>query len=167
MDLTEVRNITSTSARLYLTPDLMIKTHSPRNRGFLQFAICPYSGVVPRRGGPEGTNNPACAYHLRCIRKRERQVPRVSSQRPFSCCASDSLPYSLSNLFNVLPRRSSLRLQVYQALLSLAASQDEIDLLGINLADVERWLSEWDIPAEDKSGLLKSVSDAYEAAGQP
>jgi translation initiation factor 3 subunit M len=65
---------------------------------------------------------------------------------------------SLSNLFNVLPRRSPLRLPVYQSLLQLAASQDEIDLLGINLPDVQRWLGEWNVNAEDKSALLKNIA---------
>ncbi|KAJ6616235.1 PCI domain-containing protein [Mycena sp. CBHHK59/15] len=72
----------------------------------------------------------------------------------------------LSNLFNAIPRKSPLRLSVYTTLLDLATSNDELDALQLSRLDVEKWLREWDISAEDKSAFLKSIADAYEKAGQ-
>ncbi|KAG8901833.1 hypothetical protein FRC00_004231 [Tulasnella sp. 408] len=73
----------------------------------------------------------------------------------------------LTNLFNILPRSSPLRLQVYQGLVTLATSQDELDLLGIKKSDVERWISEWNVTAEEQSSLWKSLSDAFSKCGPP
>jgi len=72
----------------------------------------------------------------------------------------------LSNLFNVIPRRSSLRLPVYKNLLGLAASNDDLDRLGLTRAEVEKWLQEWEISAEEKSELLKAIADAYARCGE-
>ncbi|KAG8896570.1 hypothetical protein FRB99_008833, partial [Tulasnella sp. 403] len=72
----------------------------------------------------------------------------------------------LSNLFNIIHRRSPLRLQVYRALLSVAEAEDDMDSLGITLQEVKRLLFEWDVPQEDKSELLKSLSDAFSTTGQ-
>jgi translation initiation factor 3 subunit M len=75
--------------------------------------------------------------------------------------------FSLSNLFNALDRRSALRITVYTTLLDLASANDELDILQINKAEVERWLSEWDIPQEDKSAFLKRIADAFSKADEP
>lgn len=72
----------------------------------------------------------------------------------------------LSNLFNAIPRQSGLRLPVYKTLLDLASANDEIDILGIDQAEVDKWLSEWDISSEDKSAFLKLLVDAFQKAGQ-
>ncbi|CAA7260135.1 unnamed protein product [Cyclocybe aegerita] len=73
----------------------------------------------------------------------------------------------LSNLFNTIPRSSPLRLSVYQAILQLATTTSDVEVLELKKIDVERWLSEWDIPAEEKSAFLKSIVDAYAQADQP
>ncbi|KAH9854993.1 PCI-domain-containing protein [Lenzites betulinus] len=73
----------------------------------------------------------------------------------------------LSNLFNALPRRSSLRLSVYQTLLEFASESDELELLGVSGAEVDKWLSEWEISAEEKSGFLKLLVHAFAKAGNP
>ncbi|RDX53739.1 PCI-domain-containing protein [Lentinus brumalis] len=73
---------------------------------------------------------------------------------------------TLSNLFNAIPRQSGLRLPVYKTLLDLASANDEIDILGIDQAEVDKWLSEWDISSEDKSAFLKLLVDAFQKAGQ-
>ncbi|KAG8993033.1 hypothetical protein FRB94_011090 [Tulasnella sp. JGI-2019a] len=72
----------------------------------------------------------------------------------------------LSNLFNALPRTSPLRLQVYNALLTVASSQDDVDVLSIRASEVEQWLKEWQIPQEEKSGLLKRISEAFAKSNQ-
>ncbi|PCH40893.1 PCI-domain-containing protein [Wolfiporia cocos MD-104 SS10] len=74
---------------------------------------------------------------------------------------------ALSNIFNALPRRSSLRLLVYKTLLELASAHDELELLGLSRVDVEKWLSEWDVSQEEKSAFLQSIASAYTTCGQP
>ncbi|OJT15468.1 Eukaryotic translation initiation factor 3 subunit M [Trametes pubescens] len=73
----------------------------------------------------------------------------------------------LSNLFNSISRRSPLRLTVYQTLLDYASANDELDFLGISQIEVDKWLSEWEISAEEKSGFLKLIVHAFTKAGNP
>ncbi|KZP06729.1 PCI-domain-containing protein [Athelia psychrophila] len=73
----------------------------------------------------------------------------------------------LSNLFNATPRKSALRLPVYNALLQVATANNQLDILGLSIEDVEKWLAEWSITSEDKSAFLKSIVDAYTNADQP
>lgn len=73
----------------------------------------------------------------------------------------------LSNLFNAIPRQSGLRLPVYKTLLELASANDEIDSLDIDQAEVDKWLSEWEVSSEEKSAFLKLLVDAFAKAGQP
>ncbi|KAF7981704.1 hypothetical protein HWV62_32280 [Athelia sp. TMB] len=73
----------------------------------------------------------------------------------------------LSNLFNATPRKSALRLPVYNALLQVATANDQLDLLGLSLEDVEKWLGEWAVTPEEKSAFLKSIVDAYDKSDQP
>lgn len=72
--------------------------------------------------------------------------------------------YRLSNLHNSLPRRSGLRLLVNQALVQTASTHDEIEHLQLSPAEVNKWLSEWEISDEDKSTYLKSLVDVYAKA---
>lgn len=55
---------------------------------------------------------------------------------------------------------------MYNALLDVAITNDDIDALQLTRTDVEKWLSEWDIAAEEKSSFLKVIVDAYAQAGQ-
>lgn len=73
----------------------------------------------------------------------------------------------LSNLFNATPRQSALRLPVYNSLLQIATTNNELNVLGLTRADVEKWLNEWTITPEEKSIFLKSIVDAYAKADQP
>ncbi|KAF8897764.1 hypothetical protein BD779DRAFT_1608279 [Infundibulicybe gibba] len=73
----------------------------------------------------------------------------------------------LSNLFNALPRSSPSRLTVYKTLLDIATTNDEVEVLQISRAEIEKWLSEWDISSEEKSAFFKSIADAYSKTNQP
>ncbi|KAJ3719491.1 PCI domain-containing protein [Lentinula raphanica] len=73
----------------------------------------------------------------------------------------------LSNLFNALPRNSALRLSVYNTILKIAVADGSINALHLSRFSVEKWLGEWDISSEDKSGFLKNIADAYEQTNQP
>jgi len=74
--------------------------------------------------------------------------------------------FSLSNLFNAIPRTSPLRLLVYQTLLATATAHDDIEVLQLTKEGVEKWISEWDISAEEKAAFFKSIVDAYAKADQ-
>ncbi|PIL37471.1 hypothetical protein GSI_01165 [Ganoderma sinense ZZ0214-1] len=67
----------------------------------------------------------------------------------------------LSNLFNAIPRRSGLRLPVYRTLLTLASANDDLDALGLSQSEIEKWLSEWEVTPEEKSGFINLIVDAY------
>ncbi|KAK7696295.1 hypothetical protein QCA50_000949 [Cerrena zonata] len=71
----------------------------------------------------------------------------------------------LSNLFNAIPRSSGLRLSVHQALVNLASTNDELDNLAVNVSEVEKWLSEWEVSAEEKVEFLKDLVEVYAKAG--
>ncbi|KIM29417.1 hypothetical protein M408DRAFT_328690, partial [Serendipita vermifera MAFF 305830] len=73
----------------------------------------------------------------------------------------------LSNIFNATPRSSPLRLKTYTALLKLASTHDEMDVLHLHKAEVDKWLDEWDIDVEDRAAFCKSIADALVKAGQP
>lgn len=74
--------------------------------------------------------------------------------------------YRLSNLFNALPRTSSLRFEVYTAILSAVSSNKDIDVLQISKSSVDTWLKEWDVTEEQKSNLLKSIGDTFLSASR-
>ncbi|KAJ3996966.1 PCI domain-containing protein [Lentinula boryana] len=73
----------------------------------------------------------------------------------------------LSNLFNALPRNSSLRLSVYNTILDIAVADNSINALHLSRSNVETWLEEWEVSSEDKSAFLQHVVDAYAKSNQP
>ncbi|KAL1741002.1 hypothetical protein HDZ31DRAFT_46364 [Schizophyllum fasciatum] len=76
--------------------------------------------------------------------------------------AQSGLKYRiLTNLFNLLPHSSPLRLNVYNALLATAAAQGDLPVLQLSRVNVEKWVSEWDVTPENKSQFLKSIVDAF------
>jgi translation initiation factor 3 subunit M len=86
-----------------------------------------------------------------------------------STSASEHAPIKyriLSNLFNATPRQSPVRLPVYNTLLQIATANDELQVLGLTRADVEKWLNEWQIRSEEKSAFLKNIMDAFAKVDQ-
>jgi hypothetical protein len=73
--------------------------------------------------------------------------------------------FSLSNLFNSLPRISPLRRNVYLALLNLASERGDLDVLQVVRTDVHRWLAEWEISDDEKSAFLNTVAEAFHKSG--
>ncbi|KAG6841852.1 hypothetical protein C0991_006259 [Blastosporella zonata] len=72
----------------------------------------------------------------------------------------------LSNLFNATERTSPLRSIVYTALIQTAGANGDLDVLQISRANVDKWLSEWNVPQTEKASFVKTISDAYEAESQ-
>ncbi|KAF8462486.1 PCI-domain-containing protein [Russula ochroleuca] len=96
-------------------------------------------------------------------------INRVSSLLPIitSSTGESAAKYRiLSNLFNTLPRQSALRFPVHTALLELASSNDELQMLQVSRSDVEKWLKEWDITPTEKSAFLKTLVAVFSKAGQ-
>ena len=58
------------------------------------------------------------------------------------------------------------RVESITLLLQLASQNNELEVLNLVPADVDRWISEWDITSEQKSELLKAIANAYERVGQ-
>lgn len=69
----------------------------------------------------------------------------------------------LANIFNVLTPTSSLRLDVFSALLSLASVNGDVDFLNAALKSLPEWLAQWDVAADKKNACLASVSAALQA----
>jgi hypothetical protein len=105
----------------------------------------------------------SAAKYRMCVFRLTHSI-RVSRSRFADMSISTSR--SLSNLFNTLPRQSTLRHPVYTALLKLASSNDELHVLQVSRSDVEKWLKEWDITPTEKSAFLKTLVDTFSKAGQ-
>jgi translation initiation factor 3 subunit M len=73
----------------------------------------------------------------------------------------------LSFLFNSIPQKSGLRLTVFNVLLTLASSRDELEVLQISRPEVEKWIKDWDVTSEQKSEFLKRLTDAFANADEP
>ncbi len=71
----------------------------------------------------------------------------------------------LSNLFNAIPRSSSLRLKVNKTLVEIASENDELNHLHLSVSEVEKWLSEWQVTSEEKTAYLKTLVDVFAQAG--
>lgn len=52
-----------------------------------------------------------------------------------------------------------------RALVEIASANDELNYLSLEAGEVVKWLSEWDVSAEEKSAFLKLLVDAYAKAG--
>lgn len=140
-----------------------------RNRGLFQPRLCPHllsipfefprSQAIPRSHPQDHFwvtfGSPVC------------QISRVSLFDISQPLLHSKTCYSLSNLFNALPKTSPLRFSVYQTLLQVATSKDNLSVLELTKSDVQNWLSEWEITDEDKSVFLKSIVDAYVQAEEP
>ncbi|KAH8989688.1 PCI-domain-containing protein [Lactarius akahatsu] len=84
-----------------------------------------------------------------------------------SASAEPAIKYRiLTNFFNTLPRQSALRLPVYNALLDLASSNDELHVLQVSRTDVEQWIKEWEITPSEKSTFLERLVEVFSKAGQ-
>ena len=51
-------------------------------------------------------------------------------------------------------------------LLELTNSNDEVHVLQLSRADVDKWLNEWDVAPAEKSAFLKTLVDVFSKAGQ-
>ncbi len=73
----------------------------------------------------------------------------------------------MPNFFNMLLRQSALRLPVYNTLLDLASTNDELHELQVSHADIEKSLKEREITPSEKGAFLERLVDVFSKAGQP
>lgn len=66
----------------------------------------------------------------------------------------------MTNLFNMLPATSPLRLRVFEALLTLVSTNGDMDFLEMALQSVPTWLAQWDVSVEEKNECLTRIADA-------
>ena len=74
---------------------------------------------------------------------------------------------SLSNIFNILPANSPLRLAVFTAIVDLAVASDDMDLVLPQLQYVPSWINEWGVGLEAERTLLLSLADRLKDSGNP
>ena len=73
----------------------------------------------------------------------------------------------MTNFFNTLPRQSAHRLPVYNPLLNLANTNDELQVLQVSRANVEKLLKEREITPSEKGAFLERLVNVFSKAGQP
>ena len=74
---------------------------------------------------------------------------------------------SLSNIFNILPANSPLRLNVFTSIVELAVASDDMDLVMPQLQYVSAWLSEWGVGVDAERTLLLTLADRLKESGNP
>lgn len=71
-------------------------------------------------------------------------------------------PLSLSNLFNCIektPAYAQVSVAVYQAIITVAAAGDEMELVFPTLASVDKWIEEWKVDVEIVRSLYLFISE--------
>ncbi|KAK3102842.1 hypothetical protein FSP39_014346 [Pinctada imbricata] len=66
----------------------------------------------------------------------------------------------LSNLFYGLDEKSPLRADLYVSMVKLAQQSDLVPQLQLNLDQIKKWISQWDISTVKLQNLLRSIHDA-------
>ncbi|TPX41340.1 hypothetical protein SeLEV6574_g06142 [Synchytrium endobioticum] len=69
----------------------------------------------------------------------------------------------LSNLYNNLERANPSRFHVYQAIVSVAAKNGEVDVLVPTLSQLDGWLAEWNVNTDAKKRIYLALADVLGA----
>lgn len=70
-------------------------------------------------------------------------------------------PASLSNLHNLLPSSSSLRLPTISALVDIAAKNGDLSAVALSPSLVKTWLGEWEgVSDEQKAEFVEKVASS-------
>lgn len=70
----------------------------------------------------------------------------------------------LANVFNTLPAHSAVRLDVFEALLALAAHNGDIDYLNAAIHALPTWLVQWNVAPEQVHACLDKVAEALRSS---
>lgn len=70
-------------------------------------------------------------------------------------------PLSLSNLHNLLPPSSSLRLPTVSALIDIAANNGDLAAIDLSPSLIKTWIGEWEgVSDEQKAEFVEKVAAA-------
>jgi len=72
----------------------------------------------------------------------------------------------LQNFYNTLESTSPLRYDVFLAILTIAANNDEIDTILPQLPRLDVWVKEWAITTQQERELYLIISDNLKEAGE-
>ncbi|KAF9988423.1 hypothetical protein BGZ65_004735 [Modicella reniformis] len=73
----------------------------------------------------------------------------------------------LSNIFNILPANSPIRLSVFTSIVDMAVVSDDMDLVLPQLQYVPSWINEWNVGLEAERTLLLSLADRLKESENP
>jgi translation initiation factor 3 subunit M len=72
----------------------------------------------------------------------------------------------LSTVFNTVPSDSEARFHIFRAVLSVVKSSSNFETLKSQLKNLDNWMVQWDIDAEEQRQLLLEISETAEASGE-
>lgn len=72
----------------------------------------------------------------------------------------------LSTVFNTVPADSEARFHIFRAVLSVAKSSGNFEALKAQLKNLDQWVAQWDIEADEQRQLYLEISETAEASGE-
>lgn len=72
----------------------------------------------------------------------------------------------LSTVFNTVPADSEARFHIFRAVLSVVKSSGNFEALRSQLKNLDQWIAQWDIEAEEQRQLYLEISQTAEASGE-
>ncbi|KAI8917750.1 hypothetical protein DFJ77DRAFT_457631 [Powellomyces hirtus] len=70
----------------------------------------------------------------------------------------------MSNLYNNVESNSSVRYDIFTAIINVAAQSDELEIITPHLLSVDSWLAEWGVGIAEKRALYLLLSQKLEAS---
>ena len=71
----------------------------------------------------------------------------------------------LSTVFNTVPADSEARFHIFRAVLSVVKSSGNFETLKAQLKNLDQWIAQWDIDAEEQRQLYLEISEAAAVGG--
>jgi translation initiation factor 3 subunit M len=72
----------------------------------------------------------------------------------------------LSTVFNTVPSDSEARFHIFRAVLSVVKSSGSFESLKSQLKNLDQWVVQWDIEADEQRQLYLEISETAEASGE-
>ena len=72
----------------------------------------------------------------------------------------------LSTVYNTVPADSEARFHIFRAVLSVVKASGNFETLKSQLKNLDQWIAQWDIDAEEQRQLYMEISDTAESSGE-
>ncbi|KIW01626.1 uncharacterized protein PV09_06814 [Verruconis gallopava] len=72
----------------------------------------------------------------------------------------------LSTIFNTVPADNEARFHIFRAILSVVKNSGNFETLKPQLKNLDQWIAQWDIDAEEQRQLFLEISETAEASGE-